>query len=60
MLTDAQGKAAATWESTTTWRKEGAAFVNLLHPHHAGAYSCSSADTRHHLACMAVMDTLIE
>lgn len=42
VLSEAQEKAAVVGESTTSWRKEGAAFINLLHPHHAGASHWSS------------------
>ncbi|XP_030279119.1 glycoprotein-N-acetylgalactosamine 3-beta-galactosyltransferase 1-A [Sparus aurata] len=36
VLTEAQEKATVAGESPTNWKKEGAALVNLLHPHHAG------------------------
>lgn len=35
VLTEAQERATAVSESPTSWRKEGAALINLLHPHHA-------------------------
>lgn len=35
MLSEAQEKATAVSERPTTWRKEGAALINLLHPRHA-------------------------
>lgn len=36
MPSEAQEKATPLWERPTSWRKEGAALINLLHPHHAG------------------------
>ncbi|XP_071759376.2 glycoprotein-N-acetylgalactosamine 3-beta-galactosyltransferase 1-A [Centroberyx gerrardi] len=40
VLSEAQEKAAAVGErpssENTSWRKEGAALINLLHPHHTG------------------------
>lgn len=36
VLSEAQEKAAAAGETPTSWRKEGSALINLLHPHHAG------------------------
>ncbi|XP_068997279.1 glycoprotein-N-acetylgalactosamine 3-beta-galactosyltransferase 1-A isoform X1 [Embiotoca jacksoni] len=35
VLSEAQEKATAAGEIPTSWRKEGAALINLLHPHHA-------------------------
>lgn len=35
VLSETQEKATAVGESPTSWKKEGAALVNLLHPHHA-------------------------
>lgn len=35
VLSEAQEKATAVEEIPTSWRKEGAAIINLLHPHHA-------------------------
>ncbi|KAM4562820.1 glycoprotein-N-acetylgalactosamine 3-beta-galactosyltransferase 1-A isoform 2-T4 [Odontesthes bonariensis] len=35
VLSEAQEKAKALAETPTNWRKEGAALINLLHPHHA-------------------------
>ncbi|MEQ2292376.1 Glycoprotein-N-acetylgalactosamine 3-beta-galactosyltransferase 1-A [Ameca splendens] len=35
VLSEAQVTAAAAGERPTSWRKEGAALINLLHPHHA-------------------------
>ncbi|XP_072223770.1 glycoprotein-N-acetylgalactosamine 3-beta-galactosyltransferase 1-A isoform X2 [Leuresthes tenuis] len=35
VLSEAQEKAKALVETPTNWRKEGAALINLLHPHHA-------------------------
>nr|XP_046253444.1 glycoprotein-N-acetylgalactosamine 3-beta-galactosyltransferase 1-A [Scatophagus argus] len=35
VLSEAQEKATAVGESPTSWKKEGAALINLLHPHHA-------------------------
>nr|XP_020470159.1 glycoprotein-N-acetylgalactosamine 3-beta-galactosyltransferase 1-B-like [Monopterus albus] len=35
VLSEAQEKATAAVERPTSWRKEGAALINLLHPHHA-------------------------
>lgn len=37
VLTEAQEKATVAGESPTNWKKEGAALISLLHPHHAGA-----------------------
>ncbi|XP_034732933.1 glycoprotein-N-acetylgalactosamine 3-beta-galactosyltransferase 1-A [Etheostoma cragini] len=34
-LSEAQERATAVLERPTSWRKEGAALINLLHPHHA-------------------------
>ncbi|XP_035512882.1 glycoprotein-N-acetylgalactosamine 3-beta-galactosyltransferase 1-A [Morone saxatilis] len=35
VLSEAQEKATAVEEVPTSWKKEGAALINLLHPHHA-------------------------
>uniref|UniRef100_A0A3B4UFA8 N-acetylgalactosaminide beta-1,3-galactosyltransferase n=1 Tax=Seriola dumerili TaxID=41447 RepID=A0A3B4UFA8_SERDU len=35
VLSEAQEKATTVGERPTSWRKEGAALINLLHPHHA-------------------------
>ncbi|XP_070825562.1 glycoprotein-N-acetylgalactosamine 3-beta-galactosyltransferase 1-A [Chaetodon trifascialis] len=35
VLSETQEKATAVGESPTSWKKEGAALINLLHPHHA-------------------------
>lgn len=35
VLSEAQEKATAAWERPTSWKKEGSALINLLHPHHA-------------------------
>eukprot|EP00064_Thunnus_orientalis_P000815 superscaffoldBa00000048_g816 len=35
VLSEAQEKATVVGERPTSWRKEGAALINLLHPHHA-------------------------
>ncbi len=37
LLSEAQEKVTPLSESTANWKKEGAALINLLHPHHAGA-----------------------
>ena len=37
VLSEAQEKGTAASERPTSWRKEGGALINLLHPHHAGA-----------------------
>lgn len=43
VLSEAQEKATAVGESPTSWKKEGAALINLLHPHHAGTHSHRSS-----------------
>lgn len=37
MLSEAQEKDSIAGERPTSWRKEGAALINLFHPHHSGA-----------------------
>ncbi|XP_026223560.1 glycoprotein-N-acetylgalactosamine 3-beta-galactosyltransferase 1-A [Anabas testudineus] len=36
VLSEAQEKESAAGERPTSWRKEGSALINLLHPHHTG------------------------